>query len=421
MKLKKVVALLSLTLSMIICSSTVFAASNEKVMPSDLYNALTNNSKTFNLEAENILSTVTQEPSLSITIPKIDTSKVHVAIPIGDDEGDLMIRTELQDHGYTEKEISEMDIGDYQEISATWYMNPQRIETAKIIYPELANQDLTNWTNEQYNNFIIEKNNILLAPTASQANEFEERNITLDDAIWLTKIYETYGEILEQSDQTLKNDLEKRYQFTIDNIIKQAEIQQGTRAVDTDLYIKVPAFAGYKYKDDWFLKSVSTHVDYWRGIQENRVLKAFKALYKTTSVPSTYYTTNLYGTYSVSQGGAHEGIDFAYGNGNTKIYNIMLGIVRKPEPKHASHHLCVYDSNYNKTYSYLHMNSKEVSVGTELSSLNTYVGKQGKVGNADGVHVHFEVHSGNTYTLSKENDNVLGSISPYQLQVYLGE
>lgn len=43
------------------------------------------------------------------------------------------------------------------------------------------------------------------------------------------------------------------------------------------------------------------------------------------------------------------------------------------------------------------------------------------LGNAFGPHVHFEVHSGQTNSLSSESDDTLGSISPYQLQIYLGD
>ncbi len=395
-----------------------------KVMPADLYPVLTSqDAKSMNAEeALDTLSSVSLEPSMSISIPKIDATKIHTTIPLGNDESSLKIKEELSDHGCSDKEIANMDLGDYQELSASWTMSEIRIKVAKEIYPELANENLTKWTNRQYDNFIKEKNLETFVQTQSQAEEFKARDITLDDAIWLTKIYYSFDGVLKQSDSVLKKHLEDRYQFIIDNIIKQAEIQMGIKAnPDPDLYVQVASFAGYKYSDDWFLKSVSTHVDYWRGIQEQRTLTAFRALYQYTGTPSSYFTTNLYGTYSQSQHGAHEGIDFVYGGIGTNIFNIATGVVSAPKPSHAEHHFCIYDSGTNKSYSYLHMNSKIVSVGTTLSSVGTNVGTQGKKGNADGAHVHFEVHSGNTDTLSLESDNVLGSISPYQMQVFLGE
>lgn len=129
------------------------------------------------------------------------------------------------------------------------------------------------------------------------------------------------------------------------------------------------------------------------------------------------YVTNMYGTYSQSQGGAHEGIDFAYGTTGTTIYAIFDGKVLSGG---LSHQLSVYDSNVSKTYNYLHMDSKSVSSGATITHGKS-VGKQGMQGNATGPHVHFEVHSGSTTGLSIESDDVLGSISPYQLQIYLGE
>lgn len=420
-KVKHAIVLSVLAASLTFGSATAFA-SDEKVMPIDLYDALTGVSAT-TLEANEVLNDVTMEPSLSITTPKLDMSKIHTAIPLSNnDEGDLLIKEELINHGYSDQEVNAMDLGDYQDVSQNWKLSPERIESAKLIYPELADQNLSEWTNEQYDEYIKGKINAEFTPTLEQTAAFEERNITLDDAIWLTKLYDTFDNILAQTDQTLKADLERRYQFSIDNVVAQAEIQRGTRALDKDLYVQVPAFAGYQYANDWFLKSVSTHVDYWRGIQEGRVLKEFRAIYKYNGSLPSYYTTNLYGTFSVKQQGAHEGIDFVYGGTGTKIYNIATGKVRSPKSTHASHHLCIYDEGSNKSYSYLHMSAKSVSVGDALDKVGIEVGAQGMVGNASGPHVHFEVHSDNTSSLGKEkDDNALESISPYQMQIFLGE
>lgn len=128
----------------------------------------------------------------------------------------------------------------------------------------------------------------------------------------------------------------------------------------------------------------------------------------------------MYGTYSYSQGGAHEGLDFVDPDqtNTPTIYAVFEGVKQTTS---ATHHLAVYDSNAPdeaKTYSYLHMSS--ISAGTNVSVYDA-VGKQGNNGNATGYHVHFEVHSGKTTTLSAGNDHTLGSISPYRLQDYIGE
>ena len=124
----------------------------------------------------------------------------------------------------------------------------------------------------------------------------------------------------------------------------------------------------------------------------------------------------MYGTYSLSQGGAHEGIDFAYGGVGRNIYAIFNGT---EVLSGLYHQLSVYDANVGKTYNFLHMSSKAV-ISPPITN-GQYVGKQGDQGNATGAHVHFEVQSGRKTGLSPGNDHVLGSISPYQLHIYLGE
>lgn len=69
-------------------------------------------------------------------------------------------------------------------------------------------------------------------------------------------------------------------------------------------------------------------------------------------------------------------------------------------------------------YTFMHMSS--ITAGTNVTA-GASVGKQGKEGNATGYHVHFEVHAGQTTSLSTGTDHVLGSLSPYRLQDYIGE
>lgn len=66
----------------------------------------------------------------------------------------------------------------------------------------------------------------------------------------------------------------------------------------------------------------------------------------------------------------------------------------------------------------MHMSS--ITAGTSVTA-GASVGKQGKEGNATGYHVPFEVHAGQTTSLSTGTDHVLGSLSPYRLQDYIGE
>lgn len=403
-------------------AAPTFAADNcGKAMPSEVMAALNTSATTYSTLANKntgVLDDVLMKSSLGITTPRLNDDNIHTYIPLTNSDVDMAIKKELRDHGYTEAEITNMDLGDYMNLYPTWLMDDARIEVAKEIYPELADVNLSTWTNGQYDEFVQKKVEAETAPTLSEKMALKARNITLEDAKLLTKDFGSYENVLEQSDKVLKNTLEDYYQFIYDNVAAQANLEAGIAPMaDMSLYVKVASFSGYAYTNDYILSSVGTHVQTYRTQQEAMAKKEVKALYNLSSVPSSAYMTNIYGSYSQSQGGAHEGIDFAYkGNGNTAtIYNMSTGVVGAPSSSHSSHHLRIYDSGTNKSYSYLHMSQKSVSQGQTLSKLKTAVGKQGMAGNATGYHVHFELHSGNTATLSAENDDKLGSISPYQM------
>jgi murein DD-endopeptidase MepM/ murein hydrolase activator NlpD len=172
------------------------------------------------------------------------------------------------------------------------------------------------------------------------------------------------------------------------------------------------------YGTDYFLNSVVTS-SYWLNMQANRTLDMINAIYDIDLSTFSGYVTNMYGTYSVSADGAHEGIDFAYGSSNTDLHAIFDGVVKKYSP---SYHFSVYDSSVSKTYTYYHNNSVESSFCTlnTVVDVGDHVTNQGNLGGTStGVHLHFEVHSGNTTSLSPGNDDVLSSISPYQMNIYI--
>lgn len=388
-----------------------------KVMPSDVINMLngfnTLSKKDIN-ENEPVLNTVLLEPSLDITIPRLNYQNIHMYKPLGNSETDIAVKEELREHGYSDDEIAEMDLGDYLNLSPTWIMSQESIEIAKRLHPELTNVDLNSWTNGDFSAFVKEKIFANNAPTNEQILQFEARNIKQEDMQFLLKNFDSYDNILEQTDEVLKESLESYYQFLYDNLALQASLEQGIEPLyNRDLYVEVESFSGYKYQNDLFLEKVGTHIDKWRYQQQDMVAREFKALYNTSKLPTNYYTTNLYGTLSTSVWGAHEGIDFAYGSSSTEIYNMITGEVKEP---YTYHQLRIYDANTDKTYSYLHMSKKNFITGDTISSLNTCVGKQGNEGaNSSGVHVHFEVHEGDVKDCSPGNDDKLGSISPYQM------
>lgn len=222
-------------------------------------------------------------------------------------------------------------------------------------------------------------------------------------------------ETLSQSNSVLKETLEDAYQFSAAMVGLASNVSRAAPPSNLYTYVEFPRYNGGA--GDYFLNTVLT-TTYWQNIQADRALKTQQVLYQSTS--TTLCCTNMYGTYSYSQGGAHEGLDFVHPSGTStpKIYAVFEGVKQSTS---MTHHLAVYDVNSPdepKTYSYLHMYS--ISAGTNVS-IEDEVGRQGNEGNATGYHVHFEVHSGQTTTLSSGSDHSLGSLSPYRLQDYIGE
>ena len=226
------------------------------------------------------------------------------------------------------------------------------------------------------------------------------------------KKYYTIDNILEQPDQELKNTIESAYRFTYDKLSAETASAQSV-PLDLYTYVYFPRFRNGA--GEYFLNSVLT-TTYWQNVQADRALKMQQCLYGVSS--TTLHCTSLHGTYTDSVGGAHEGIDFVHPNGisTPTIYAIFRGVKLNTNKYHQ---LSVYDANSNlgaRTYTYYHMSSITAPSMVEVFDA---VGKQGTE-EANGYHVHFEVHSGQTIYLSFGNDDVIESITPYGMQEYTG-
>jgi hypothetical protein len=211
--------LLAFCLCFAIAMPTFAVATDEfgKVMPNEVLAAI-NGKGAASLSAQNgntDFGKVFMKTSLGITIPKVDLDEVHVTVPLTDNDIDKSVKQQLREHGYTDAEIADMDLGDYINISATWTLPADVINVAKDLYPELANEDLSDWTYGQYNDYKYEVAVRNTMPSPSEIVEFAARGITYDDANWLLKDYYSYEEVLAQSDETLKAALEDYYRFLI--------------------------------------------------------------------------------------------------------------------------------------------------------------------------------------------------------------
>lgn len=355
-----------------------------------------------------VLTDVLLPTSMNIDIPHIDMDKVEKENLIV--ELDTVFAEALEKHGVEIRE--DMTLSEYEKIESEWVLPEYIITMAKELYPELQTVDMSQWTYGQYRDYYInqDQEELLGRFTVEQKIELAERGIQSEDLMYLFKEYQTAENILNQTDEDLKETLEGYYQFSVNKIM--ASVARANPP--ENLYTKVDM---PRYGSDWFLNDVLTSEE-WRTVQANRTLKAQQVLYNSTS--TTLYCTNMYGTYSQSQGGAHEGIDFTCPSGaaTPTIYAIFDGVKKTTS---TTHQLSVYDVNSPdepKTYTYLHMSS--ITAGSNITAGDA-VGKQGKEGNATGYHVHFEVHLGNTTTLSSGKDHILGSVSPYRIQDYIGE
>lgn len=360
-----------------------------------------------------VLDAVLMRTSMGITTPNIDPELIAKNIPISQLSSDFS--EALVQHGVVPD--GSMTLSEFEALEATWPLTTEDVEIALRLYPELDYDRVSTWTYGDYLAYrrLVDLEDLKTRFTSSQLRELERRGIRIEDTFALFKEFHNPEVILAQSDETLKAKIALSY-----------DVKLGMLGIESDVTITSdppPEYASYytwvdfpRYGGDWFLNSVLT-TEYWRNKQADRALRTQQVLYGSTS--TILRCTNMYGTYSDSQGGAHEGIDFAIGT-TPPIYAAFGGIRITGR---YTHHLAVYDVNSPdepKTYSYVHMSQISVPVG---STVNPYqrVGNQGNLGNATGYHVHFEVHAGNTNTLSSGSDHVLGSISPYRLQDYIGE
>lgn len=420
MKMTKRILSLFMLLALMLGSFSTYASGIEtaglpeiagKYLPSEIAEAISHQN-TRSAQYSSVLDDVLQPASMGIEIPNINPERVYQTVDVY--TLDKSFSEALAAHGIVR---TSMSYSEYEAIESTWLLPNDMIESIKRAYPELALIDMSSWTYGDYKSYCKQADyeKTIGSLTANQLRSLESRDIQLTDLHYLIKEYHTIENILAQSNSVLKETLEAAYEFSAAMVGLASNVSRAAPPSNLYTYVEFPRYNGGA--GDYFLNTVLT-TTYWQNIQADRALKTQQVLYQSTS--TTLCCTNMYGTYSYSQGGAHEGLDFVHPSGTStpKIYAVFEGVKQSTS---MTHHLAVYDVNSPdepKTYSYLHMYS--ISAGTNVS-VEDEVGRQGNEGNATGYHVHFEVHSGQTTTLSSGSDHSLGSLSPYRLQDYIGE
>ena len=431
-KIKKVLLMTLVCLAMLSFASFEVTASYEKntaitgvtlYSPQEVALALVANSKVSlekDIITERVVNNVTTllddvllPASMGIETPNIDMTKIEKTILIS--TLDPAFLDAVAEHAPANCSLiySDMTLSEYYALEDTWVLPNEIIITAKLTYEELQDVDMSKWTYGTYKAFYAKRNldDRLSRFTPTELRTLQDRGVQFNDIMYLFKEFHTPDNILAQSDDTLRQTIEGYYEFTLDGIMSSI-----TRVIPPSQYYTLVNFP--RYGGDYFHNSVLT-TTYYQQLQADRTLRTQKELYNNTS--NTLCTTNMHGTFSQSQLGAHEGIDFTHPSGTATptIRAVFKGT--RYTTNALSHQLSVYDANspdYPKTYNYLHMNS--ITAGTSVT-VKSNVGTQGNQGNATGYHVHFEVQEGNTRSLSPGNDHVVGSLSPYRLDAYIGE
>ena len=452
MKTKKMMLTLIIVISAVLAVNyTVLAAAQEKILDdrnlSEQVEVVLNNayneifmpedvSQAIKDRDYSILNQIELPRSMGIDMPNIDMDKINFTKSINEynSNGTNYLKDDLIKHGYATEDIEKLTYQDYKILSRTWPLEKEEAEIAKHLYPELEKEDLSSWTNGDFEDYYTaaDKTNLQYRFTADQIQQLAEKEITIADTFYLFKEFQDADTILSQSDEVLKKTIQAYYQFKIDNINKLAEeniILSNSNSKRFKIFGNT-AYAAFdatkytsvdmpRYGEDWFLNTVVTS-SYWMNIQADRTLNMLNALYEIDEDDFSYGdgVNNMYGTYSVAAGGAHEGIDFQHGSTGQDLYAIFEGEVSNDYP---TYHLSVYDEDVNKTYTYYHCDSLEVEEGDPPVDVGDFVANQGsRGGTSTGAHVHFEVHSGTRTSLYSGSDHVLGSISPYQMNIYIG-
>jgi len=377
------------------------------------------------------LKAILKETSFDIAIPNIDMSKIASPTKISDLANKQAFYEELDKHNVN-YDPDTITYSEYCTFEKTWTIDASTVKEIAELYPEFTKSNTGKVTYGTLLEYQIKKDKQDFGKkwfTDEQLAELKARKIQLDDAALLLKEYHNADVLLRQSDAVLKQIITNYYQINLKMIEKYAEIQD-TASKSSSTKSNTPDLSIYTYvyfpqynngNGDYFHNDVVTNIK-WQVRQANRARRMQSVIYNTLYSSTSLECTNMYGTYSCSQGGAHEGIDFAAAAGAVDIYSTTWGGRRYPT---LSHQFAVHDPTHSdgaKTYSYLHMSSftSELTWNDQVG-VRDYIGTQGNVGNSSGYHVHFEVHSGNTGDLSRGNDDIVGSISPYRTTIYIGE
>ncbi|MCX7614638.1 MAG: stalk domain-containing protein [Clostridiales bacterium] len=169
---------------------------------------------------DKILHAVELPRSMNISIPKLNLEKIVATAPLSDFSS--VFKSELLQHGYSEKEISDFTYGDYKTIESSWNLSDQIITFLKLNYSDLKDKDLSKWTYGDYEKYLTaqDKKGLESRFSEAQKTKLSQKGILLEDVFYLFKDFYQIEVILAQPDNVLKEDIEAYYQFSIDSLKK---------------------------------------------------------------------------------------------------------------------------------------------------------------------------------------------------------
>lgn len=360
--------------------------------------------------------------SLNIELPNVNMNLVQDDRIIEEWEADEAVR-----FGKSKSEAIKMTRSELISFINSRKLTNESRKHVATMFPELSAEEIAGMTYAAYENYAVNKSKSRYVPDEETLNKIKLRGITKEDFVYLRKFYYEDSNILAQSDDVLRDILKEWYMMKLDyaslvssdseykrvlNSLSDDDVAGITREdpANTALYTKVAHFNNYSPDYDWFLLTAKTHFSNYRSYQEDLALKAFNLIYARPATNTTANFTNLYGTYSQSQHGAHEGIDMVYSS-TPDVHTITSGTAYNYSTYNGATR--IYNSTYGSAI-YAHMTNRVTSGSVSAGGV---IGKQGQEGNATGKHVHFEIGT----SMHDEDDDVLGSSSPYLfVHNYLG-
>ena len=162
-----------------------------------------------------VMAAIELPRSMNIEISKIDSHKMMNMRPIREDIPEFTV--ELQDHGYSDKEIASISYGEYKVLESHWLLSEEMQELAVKYFPKTAMEDVSRWTYGELKERQMAEVDTARLDRFSEEEwaSLQERGIVEADLFYLLKEFHQPATIVAQTDQALREVLKGYYEFGI--------------------------------------------------------------------------------------------------------------------------------------------------------------------------------------------------------------